>query len=95
MIEMNEYAEIAAKIIDLVLDTVLEQNPEIDVEQKEGNTLIYGESYYDLEGGIANLLMNKYPKKCHVCHKDMLKDGDTFYCDNKKCVEYNIEHNKR
>lgn len=85
---MNEYDEIANKVIDLVLDMVLEQNPEIDVEQKEGNTLIYGEPYYSLEEEIADIIMKKYPKKCHVCHKDMLKDGDTFYCENKKCVEY-------
>ena len=85
---MNEYNEIANKVIDLVLDMVMVQNPEIDVTEKEGNTLIYGEPYYQLEDEIADMIMEKYPKICHVCHKAMLTDGDTFYCDNKKCVEY-------
>lgn len=90
---MNEYDEIAAGIIDLVLDVVHEQHPEI--EQAEESSLIYGEPYYSLEEGIADIIMKKYPKKCHVCHKDMLKDGDTFYCENKKCVEYDIDYLKR
>lgn len=95
MIKMNEYDEIAAGIIDLILDSVLEQNPEIDVEQKEGNTLIYGEPYYRLEIEIADKIMEKYPKVCHVCHKVMCRDGVTFYCENKKCVEYDKDYSKR
>lgn len=85
---MNEYDEIASEVIDLVLDMVLEQNSEIDVTEKEGNTLIHGESYYTLEEELADMIMKKYPKVCHVCHKPMLLDGETFYCDNEKCVEY-------
>lgn len=92
---MNEYDEIANEIIDLVLEKVLNQNPEIDVEQKEGNTLLYGEGYYQLEIEIADMIMNKYPKICHVCHKPMPRDGTTFYCENKKCVEYDKDHSKR
>lgn len=85
---MNEYDKIAAEIIDLVLDIVEEQNPEIDVEQKEGNSLIYGEPYYDLESKIANILYEKYPKKCHICHKDMSMFEGKNICMNDKCVNF-------
>lgn len=72
---MNEYDEIAAGIIDLVLDVVLEQNSEIYVEQKEGNTLIYGEPYYRLEEEIADKIMENISiSRCTSDDKDKLLD---------------------
>ena len=47
---MSKYEEIAAEIIDKVIEMVHEQHPEI--EQKE-KSLVCGESYYTLEQEIA------------------------------------------
>lgn len=55
---MDKFEELAAKIIDLVEHDIRRANPEVDAIaiEKEGNTLLYGSNYYDLEIEIANLL---------------------------------------
>ena len=50
---MGRYEKLGCEIIDDVIDAILEQNPEIDTTDKEGDTLLYGEAYYDLESSIA------------------------------------------
>ena len=51
---MDRFQQLAGLIIDEVIDAVLEQNPEIDTSKKEGNALLYGEAYYDLESSVAD-----------------------------------------
>lgn len=51
---MDRYEELACEIIDDVIDAILEHNPEIDTAGKEGNTLLYGDAYYDLESSVAD-----------------------------------------
>jgi len=58
-VETREQAsKIAHEIIDLVECRLRELYPDIDLmaSQLEGNTLLYGEDYYDLENEIAELL---------------------------------------
>ena len=45
--------ELVANIIDRVEEVILEANPDISVEGKEGNDLLYGEKYYDLEDELV------------------------------------------
>jgi len=51
---MDRYEELACEIVDDVIDAILERNPEIDTTGKEGNTLLYGDAYYDLESSVAD-----------------------------------------
>lgn len=53
---MTKERQLAADIIDEVEEAILEANPEIDVEKKRGNTLLYGELYYGLEDSITEQL---------------------------------------
>jgi len=55
---MNKYEELANEIIDLIIETILEENPEIDITKKQGNTLLYGEAYFNLEDHIANRIQD-------------------------------------
>lgn len=53
---MNKYEEIAANIIDNVIDMVHEQHPDIKCQTDDEGTelsLIYGDGYYTLEQEIA------------------------------------------
>jgi len=52
----DKYTYAANVIIDVVIGEILEQNPEISVDNKEGNTLLYGDSYYMLEEKIAEYI---------------------------------------
>lgn len=49
-------SEMAHQIIDLVEFAIRKTHPEIDkiASDSEGNTLLYGEVYYDLENEIVN-----------------------------------------
>lgn len=61
---MDRYEELACEIIDDVIDAILEHNPEIDTTGKEGNTLLYGEAYYDLESNIAEKI-REFSRRIH------------------------------
>lgn len=54
MIQMDRYEELACEIVDDVIDAILQRNPGIDTAGKEGNTLLYGDAYYDLESSVAD-----------------------------------------
>jgi hypothetical protein len=58
-IENSRELQLAADIIDLVEDAIRAENKDVDAiaEGNEGNTLLYGESYYKLEDEIADLLV--------------------------------------
>jgi len=60
---MNKFEKIAARIIDMVEYDIRRANPEVDTIaiEKEGNTLLHGENYYQLEDAIAKLLKTKTP----------------------------------
>jgi hypothetical protein len=60
---MDRYEELASEVIDDVIDAILEQNPEIDTTGKHGNTLLYGEAYYDLESSIADRIRDSAVKR--------------------------------
>ena len=53
---MDIFEELSSEIIDDVIDAILEHNPEMDTTGKQGDTLLYGEAYYDLKSGIANMI---------------------------------------
>lgn len=55
-IGMSQERQLAADIIDEVEEAILEANPGIDVEKKQGNTLLYEEVYYALEDSIMRQL---------------------------------------
>ena len=50
---MDRVERIAASIIDMVEDIILEEHPWIDVSTMEGNTLLHGIPYYKLEKEIS------------------------------------------
>ena len=54
----NKYEKLAAEIINEVESTIRQANPEVEAmaSEKEGNTLLYGQAYYDLENYIASVL---------------------------------------
>jgi len=58
---MNKFQKLAAKIIDMVEHDIRRANPEVDAIaiEKKGNTLLYGESYYQLEDAIAEELRKR------------------------------------
>lgn len=58
---MDEYEEMAADIIDMVLEKIEEFYPEIEpkkefLDESEDASILFGEAYYDLEDEIANRL---------------------------------------
>ena len=55
---MDKFQRLAHEIIDLVECSIREAHPTIDVKASglKGNTLLYGERYYDLENEIAEIL---------------------------------------
>ena len=55
---MDKFEKLAAKLIDLIEHDIRRANPEVDAiaMTKEGNTLLHGENYYDLENKIAEEL---------------------------------------
>ncbi len=54
----SKYEKLAAEIIDEVENAIRQANPEVEAiaSEKEGNTLLYGQVYYDLENYIASIL---------------------------------------
>ncbi len=57
---MDNFKALAAAIIDTVEDTIRKAHPQVEkiaseytVEEEKPNTLLYGETYYDLESDIA------------------------------------------
>lgn len=57
---MDKFEKMAAELIDLVEHDIRRAHPEVDAiaMQQEGNTLLHGENYYDLEAEIAKRLRN-------------------------------------
>jgi len=55
---MDKFQSLAHKIIDLVECTIRKAHLTIDTKASglKGNTLLYGEKYYDLENEIAEIL---------------------------------------
>lgn len=58
---MDEYEEMAADIIDIVLEKIEELYPELKpkkefLDESEDASILYGEVYYDLEDEVANRL---------------------------------------
>jgi len=61
---LDRFQELAANIIDMVEYAIRKAHPEVDdvASKCEGNTLLYGEAYYDLEDEVSNLLREKLGK---------------------------------
>ncbi|MDG6221915.1 MAG: hypothetical protein IAX21_07120 [Candidatus Bathyarchaeota archaeon] len=55
---MDRFQRLAHEIIDLVELSIRKAHPTIDAQAADlkGNTLLYGENYYDLENEITELL---------------------------------------
>jgi len=55
---MDKFQRLAHEIIDLVECAIRKAHPTIDAKASrlKGNTLLYGEKYYDLENEIAEIL---------------------------------------
>lgn len=58
---MDEYEEMAADIIDIVLGKIEDLYPELKpkkefLDESEDASILYGEAYYDLEDEVANKL---------------------------------------
>jgi len=55
---MDKFQRLAHEIIDLVEDAVRKAHPTVDTKASrlKGNTLLYGENYYNLENEIAEIL---------------------------------------
>jgi hypothetical protein len=51
---------LASQIIDLVEDAIRKAHPKVDRVGKncQGNTLLYGEKYYDVEDLLTEILLN-------------------------------------
>lgn len=58
----DEKTVLAHRIIDLVEETIRRNHPEIEkiASRCEGNTLLYGEVYYDLENEVVEALPNPF-----------------------------------
>jgi hypothetical protein len=56
--KMDKYQRLAHKIIDLVEFSIRETHPAVDAKAtaSKGNTLLYGENYYNLENEISEIL---------------------------------------
>jgi len=61
-----DYTKLAHAIIDLVESRIRELYPFIDkmASQKEGNTLLYGENYYNLENDVAESIRQIFDEDC-------------------------------
>ena len=55
---MDKFQRLAHEIIDLVELSIRKAHPSIDAKaaELESNTLLYGETYYDLENEISEIL---------------------------------------
>ena len=55
---MDRFQRLAHEIIDYVEYSIRTAHPEIDniASSMEGNTLLYGENYYNLENKISEIL---------------------------------------
>lgn len=55
---VNQREGLAYNIIDRIEEEIRKAHPKIDemASKMEGNTLLYGEVYYDLENEIAGIL---------------------------------------
>ena len=55
VVETDEFEELASQIIDVVEGAIRHNKPEVDLiaSKCEGNTLLHGEAYYDLENEVA------------------------------------------
>jgi len=55
---LDEFEKAAHTIIDMVEEAIRKAHPEIDkfASELEGDTLLLGEAYYDLESEIADML---------------------------------------
>ena len=61
---LDRFQELAAVIIDMVEYAIRKTHPQVDeiASKCEGNTLLWGEAYYDLEDEISSLLREKLKK---------------------------------
>jgi hypothetical protein len=55
---MDKFQRLAHEIIDLVEFSIRKAHPTIDAKAiaLKGNTLLYGENYYDLEHEVSEIL---------------------------------------
>ena len=55
---MDKFQRLAADIIDMVEHAIRKAYPKVDkiASKCKGNTLLYGEVYYDLEDKVSNFL---------------------------------------
>lgn len=68
--KMQKERTLTSEIIDLVEDAIRKAHPKVDKIGKncQGNTLLYGEKYYNLEDSLAEILKEAY----------LLKDKDSY-----------------
>lgn len=69
---ISETKKLAHNIIDLVEDAIRKNHPEVEklASKCEGNTLLHGEIYYDLENRIVEEIENDY------------SDANAVMCEN-------------
>jgi len=101
--KMDKYQKKANEIIELVEDTIMASNPRLHKMKFKGDTLLYGEPYYDLEDEIAEMLKKEemckmiWTKeygsirllKC-ITHDQIITDENGTMFDNR-CVKKLIE----
>lgn len=71
--DMNRYERLAAEIIDVVEHEIREAHPEVEALASacEGNTLLHGEVYYNLEERLASQIKKAMTGDAHaVLHID-------------------------
>jgi hypothetical protein len=62
---LEKERKLASEIIDRVEWAIRKAHPKVDKVGKncQGNTLLYGEKYFDLEDTLTELLQDAYNKK--------------------------------
>ena len=56
---MDSNRELASEIIDEIEDGIFAANPRLAKMRFRGNSLLYGEDYYDVEDWLCDLLKKK------------------------------------
>lgn len=72
--KMRKERTLTSEIIDLVEDAIRKAHPKVDKIGKncQGNTLLYGEKYYNLEDSLVEILKEAY------LLKDSYKKRESF-----------------
>ena len=61
--EMERYRKLAIEIIDEIEERIFAANPRLAKMRFRGNSLLYGEDYYDVEDWLCELLKTSIKRK--------------------------------